>query len=366
MNPDVICELAGKLMTKPAVPYHEHGVRAAVEEILNESGVAFNRDRFGNVLARIKNGSSARPLVLSAHLDHPGFEVTDKISADRFAARFRGGVAEVYFKAGVPVRLYPGGRPGVLKERLQEKIYVIEAAEVGQAQPSFAVWDVEDFTIRDGQIIGRACDDLVGVSAILAVLRELKACSSPVDVWGVFTRAEEVGFHGALALASEKALPADALVVSLETSRELPGCVMGRGVILRVGDRASTFHDRAGRFIAEVAGDLSKDTAFSFQRALMSGGTCEGTAYQGMGYETTAVCVALGNYHNAGENGEIRAEFVDAGDVTSMVSLLQRTALRMTHYEQLTARLSSRLENLLTEARNQLPQSADDVIPSIA
>ena len=37
------------------------------------------------------------------------------------------------------------------------------------------------------------------------------------------------------------------------------------------------------------------------QRCLMSGGTCEATAYQLYGYETGGLCIALGNYHNRGE-----------------------------------------------------------------
>ena len=41
----------------------------------------------------------------------------------------------------------------------------------------------------------------------------------------------------------------------------------------------------------------------------MSGGTCEATAYQEFGFQTAAVCVALGNYHNCGPRNRIAAEF---------------------------------------------------------
>lgn len=359
MKTGEICELVGRLMREPTVPYHEHGVRRAVEAILSETGIAFTRDRFGNVLALVQTDANQRPIVFSAHLDHPGFEITQTLGKGRFSARFRGGVPEAYFKPGVRVRIYPGGSGGVLGERLQEKVYVIEAEEKLEGRPSFAVWDVEDFVVRRGRIIGRACDDLVGASSILAVLGELKASGALVNALGVFTRAEEVGFHGALALAAEKTLPGNALIISLETSRELPGCSMNKGVILRVGDRASTFGDRAGRFLAEIAADLAKDGEFRFQRALMSGGTCEGTAYQGMGYETAAVCVALGNYHNAADKEKIEAEFVAVNDVADMITLLRGAALRMADGAELEGRLSARLRNLLAEALDQLPLTAN-------
>src|SRR6185295_15601887 len=104
--------------------------------------------------------------------------------------------------------------------------------------------------IRRGQIHGRACDDLGGVAAILATLIELKRRRARVNVIGVISRAEEVGFLGAMAVAAAKELPKNSLVVSLETSRELPGVKMGEGVILRVGDRTSIFDSAGMRFLA--------------------------------------------------------------------------------------------------------------------
>ena len=61
----------------------------------------------------------------------------------------------------------------------------------------------------------------------------------------MISRAEEVGFQGALTVASSRQLPKDSLVISLETSRELPPVKMGQGVIIRVGDRASIFDSAA-------------------------------------------------------------------------------------------------------------------------
>src|SRR5262249_13137423 len=137
---------------------------------------------------------------------------------------------------------------------------------------------------------------------------------------GVISRAEEIGFRGALAVAAGRVLPKNALVISLETSRELPGVRMGGGVILRVGDRTSIFDSEATRFLAEAAGELkSAKKNFQFQRALMSGGTCEATAYQEFGFQTAAVCVALGNYHNCAERNRIAEEYISIADALSMV-----------------------------------------------
>jgi endoglucanase len=211
--------------------------------------------------------------------------------------------------------------------------------------------------MRGNKLHGRACDDLIGVASILSALIEVKRDRAPVNVAGVLTRAEEVGFHGALALAGSGKLRRNSLVISLETSREIPPVKMGAGVIVRVGDRASVFDSEATRFLSEVASRLAgADRTFAFQRALMSGGTCEATAFQEFGYQTAAVCVALGNYHNCAPNNRIAAEYVSATDCVQLVKLMVESARAMPQYAKLISALPERLTELSQVARNMLPR----------
>jgi endoglucanase len=200
---------------------------------------------------------------------------------------------------------------------------------------------------------------LIGAAAVLATLIELRRSRARVHVVGVLSRAEEVGFRGALALAAGRVLPKESLLISLETSRELPGVRMGQGVILRVGDRTSVFDSEACRFVGEVAAGLKAARSdFRSQRALMSGGTCEGTAYQQFGFQTAAVCVALGNYHNCGEASRIKAEYVSVADACSMVELLVATARQMPQYGRFVSKLPKRLHQLLRQALPRLRKTA--------
>src|SRR5207247_9680835 len=172
--------------------------------------------------------------------------------------------------------------------------------------PPVAAWELWSCASRRRRIYGRACDDLIGVASVLATMVEVKRTRAPGNMIGVISRAEEVGFHGALAVAASKELPRNSLIISLETSRELPGVKVGEGVILRVGDRTSIFDSEAMRFLTEAAALLqTKRKGFKFQRGLMSGGTCEATAYQEFGFQTAAICVALGNYHNCAPKNKI-------------------------------------------------------------
>ncbi|HAV61374.1 MAG TPA: hypothetical protein DCY13_03310, partial [Verrucomicrobiales bacterium] len=223
----------------------------------------------------------------------------------------------------------------------------------------FAVWELPDHCARGSRIHGRACDDLIGVAAILATLVELRRSRIACHVIGAITRAEEVGFGGALALAAPAALPKTAMVISLETSREIAPVKMGSGVIIRVGDRSTVFDSEATRYLAEVANDLAAGRrGFAFQRALMSGGSCEGTVFSDAGWQTAAVCVALGNYHNCGPARRIAAEFVSRNDALGMVRLLVSAASRMAEFKSLTGRLRRRLRRLSRESGGRLRKTA--------
>ncbi len=361
MDQQTFCRLAARLLRHPTAPYYEHAVRAEAELICAENNLKYKRDRFGNVLVHLQTAPRRPPLILAAHLDHPGFDLVRRLSDLCWLARFRGGLSDAYFRPGLRVRLMPGAVPAKLGRRTDKKkrLFELHMARVPAVRPGFAVWELEDFAVRHNHIHARACDDLIGAAGVLATLIELRRSRARVHVVGVLSRAEEVGFHGALALASTRELPKDSLVVSLETSRELPGVKMGQGVILRVGDRTSIFNSEGCRFLAEVAAERQRSKkGFRFQRALMSGGTCEGTAYQEFGFRTAAVCVALGNYHNCGKANRIKAEYVSVSDACSMVDLLVATARQMPQYTRLVTKLPKRLHQLLRLACPRLRKTA--------
>ena len=346
-------------MQHPAAPYYEQGARSEVERICSEHGLRFERDRFGNLLVRLRAAARQRPLVLAAHLDHPGFEIVRRLSPTCLLARFRGGVPDSYFRPGVRVRVMPGAIPGRLGRRKgTQRTFKLHLESPLKSDARFAVWELTDFSIRGRRIYGRSCDDLIGVAAILGTIIELKRSRVPVNILGVISRAEEIGFQGALACAASDVLPKNSLVISLETSRKLPGVRMGQGVIVRVGDRTSVFDPQATRFLTEVASALKqRRRSFQFQRALMSGGTCEATAYQEFGFQTAAVCVALGNYHNCAERNQIKAEFVSISDVSTMLELLIAAAKQTSHYSRFISKLPRRLAKMLREARKKLPKT---------
>ncbi|SRR5260221_339124 len=311
MDTAALLHIIRPILAQPTAPFHEDAVRAELlAQLAQIPSVTAEQDDFGNVIARYRGCSDHAEYAFAAHMDHPGF----------VGEEFLGGVPESYRERNPPVRDFG----------------------------AFAMWDLPACEVRDGRIFSRACDDLIGCAAIVALFHELDRTGAEASVCGLFTRAEEVGFIGAIHLAKSGRLPRELTIVSLECSSEkAPGAgTMGEGVIIRVGDKTSIFDDAATAALTHAA----TEAKLPFQRCLMSGGTCEATAYQLYGYRTTALCVALGNYHNCGPELTIAPEFVALEDVAGMIELMMHAA---THEGPIDphAALRERFEKRIEEQR---------------
>lgn len=269
----------------PTAPFHEDAVRSEIErQLRNCSRVKLERDDFGNLIATYRRGRRTAPgWALAAHMDHPGW-----VRKAKGEMQFLGSVAERF------------------RKRSKMKSF-----------GEFAMWDLPAFELREGKIYSRACDDLLGCAEIICVLRELEETKATAHCVGLFTRAEEVGFVGAIQLAKSGVVSRSLTILSLETSTPRGSAEMGKGPIVRVGDRISTFDGPATARLLQAA-ELEK---IPIQRCLLDGGACEATAYQLYGYTCAAASLALGNYHNVTPKGRIGPEFVASSDFIGMVRL---------------------------------------------
>jgi len=311
MQSAALLDIIRSILAQPTAPFHEDAVRAEILiQLAQCPHVIVERDDFGNVVALYRRGEAEARFAFAAHMDHPGY-VFDPGAGE--GAKAQGGndpAGEPAATSYGPVSsTFLGGVPKEYREKNPP------TRDFG----AFAMWDLPACEMREGRIYSRACDDLIGCSTIVALFRELEERQAEACVYGLFTRAEEVGFVGAIRLAKSGIVPRSVTVVSLETSSEKGGpAKMGEGVVVRVGDRTSIF-DAA---VTATLVQLAKAAEIPAQRCLMSGGTCEGTAYQLYGYRCGALCVALGNYHNCGPETEIAPEFVSLSDVEGMVKLM--------------------------------------------
>jgi putative aminopeptidase FrvX len=112
------------------------------------------------------------------------------------------------------------------------------------------MWDVPAFRLSEGKVYATAIDDVLGSIVMLATLAEASRRRLRAHLWCAFTRAEEVGFPGVVALIQSKKIPKNALVVSIEMSKERPWVRIGKGPVVWGGPGVDFRSDRLGVFAA--------------------------------------------------------------------------------------------------------------------
>lgn len=298
--------------------------------------ITLTRDKLGNLTIKRKGARSAKPVYLTAHLDHPAFAVTEVLDyGRRIQAEFRGGVYDDYFK-GTPIALHSKAGENVtgkvvsLDRKRTGELLQIVTIELDRIAPVLAgdlvTWALPKAKIVKGHLHTPACDDLAAVAAAICAYEQWLAKPTGVgDVRLLFTLAEEVGFIGAIGAAKNGSLPKGATLVCLENSKSMIDSPIGAGPIIRVGDRISIFDPGLTARLNAVAESIAKkDKSFKFQRKLMPGGACEATAFRAYGYLSSCICLPLGNYHNMDEaKQKIAPESISIDDYHMLVKLLE-------------------------------------------
>ncbi len=369
-------EILKALCNLPTAPYCEQHVIAWLLAWARQQGkqISVRRDRAGNVhLEYVRGARSKTPLVIEAHMDHPGFVVKGRKRDGTIVADFRGTVKPSHIKGGRAkfwveetrnakreTRNDEAGGRWVVADVLDVKsIHGRKFLDVRlkvrdkKAPPlppgTLGMWDLPDAAVKGEIFSARVCDDLGGVAAMICLLEELIARKTQTHVIGLCSRAEEVAFAGVLAVCENGWIPKGSRVIGLETSKASAasgGAAQGGGAVVRVGDRIGIFSAGLTHFISQAAGHISDDdSSFKYQRRLMDGGTCNSTAFLAWGYDSAAMCVALGNYHNQTVKGEIgwgdgakagpgiASETIHLGDFEGMVRILIQVAETIGKYK---------------------------------
>ena len=328
----------------PTAAGREDRVVEWVTEWVQRRNLDLRRDGAGNLVITVRRASaSARPIFITAHLDHPAFVVRRCLDERTVELEFRGGVHDPYFKDAVieifdgagmrhraaVTRLDPHARPFKRVVASLRKPAPVSRGDVGRwalrgrgAKP----------TIAGNHLYAPACDDLAGVAAALCTLDVLRTHRGGSRVGVLLTRAEEVGFLGAIAACKSRTVPRQARLICLENSRSYPESPIDAGPILRVGDKLSVFSPALTNRLSLMLTEYQRDNPrFKAQRKLMSGGTCEASTFSAYGYESTCLCLPMGNYHNMVDIDGVLAgarpartgpEYISMADFHGLVELL--------------------------------------------
>ncbi|MGI9015024.1 MAG: hypothetical protein ACR2GY_12370 [Phycisphaerales bacterium] len=344
---DVHLDWLKEITAIPTAAGREDRVIAWIEAwVAHRPGLSISRDKAGNLLiskATTLTDSKAtrsRPLYITAHLDHPAF-IVQSVRNDIIELEFRGGVNDPYFEsATIEIIDSENHSHAATIDKLNNKATPfkrvtarLKRSRKGIVPGDIARWKLPKPSINAaGELHTNACDDLAAVAAALAVIDITYKRAGLEHVSLLFTRAEEVGFVGAIAACRLRSIPKTARLICLENSRSFAESPIGGGPILRVGDRISVFEPNLTNalcaLLLEYAG---KNPSFKWQRKLMPGGACEATAFASFGYDSTCVCLPLGSYHNMRDidavaqgkrPARIGREYISIADFHGLVDLL--------------------------------------------
>lgn len=315
--------------------------------------VRFRRDAVGNIILEPRTRTRRTRVWMTAHLDHPAFVATYQ-EGRRLHFDFRGGVKPEYFEGA---RAEFDGVRGTVSEYDSGSgvIRLDRRTEVPPDTIGRWVFAPQRLGIKGDLLHAHACDDLAGVAAALAAFDRLR--SSMPNVGVLLTRGEEMGFLGAIGACRSGSIPDGTRLVCLETSRSFADSPIGAGPVVRVGDASTVFDpDMTGRLSVTAANRLKTP----WQRKLMAGGSCEATAFGAYGYQSTCLCLPLGNYHNMGnldgvEKGRGPArpapEVISLSDFDGLVTLLEKG---LPELDDNSPDLSERLDAIYDEGSSVL------------
>jgi endoglucanase len=340
-----------RLGKEAAVPYHETKVSLQIKQILEEQNIEYFEDKYGNIIASYRNPAreNSKPqIAFVSHMDHPGIEIIS-IGKSDLVGKMIGRTSDSIFTKPTPLIIHDSigqtikGKSLGRHSNSAETLQIMTIEDVIPILPAFAVFDLPEFILEDGKIRMRACDDLVGCAASLTILEHLAKENKPGNVQAIFTRAEEAGLVGARLIAHDELISKETIIISIETSKSIPGGEIGKGPIIRVGDAATTFSQQAESLLNLSKEHLKKrEKDIQIQRQLMDGGVCEASAFILNGYSATGIAFPLAHYHNGLGESLIEPEFIDANDfMVGLDLLLETTSINIGDESDLFARLKS-------------------------
>ncbi len=351
-----LLELFRLLTSVPTAPYCEQAVALkALEWSRRHLGPRVKIRRcLGGLVLSYRGAGKGQALALAAHLDHPAFRLS-RVETPAALARLRGGLPR-HLLEGCSVEAFPekpkGNVPlarGVLGAARKDGDYPVRWLEAPRGRPAFAVLALTPCSLEGKWLLSRSIDDLLGCAISLEALRLVSSSRAKTNLSVLLHRAEEVGFVGALDLIRAGKVSLEDSIISVETSRELPGARPGKGPVIRLGDKACLFDPNLTALLDEAASRLRK-RGLRTQRRRLTGGTCEATAYLAFGYEAGGVAVPLVNYHNGWGAKAVAPEKVRIDDAQACVSLLVEAA-RLFPGRTLRGALRRRLEQRHSESQ---------------
>lgn len=263
-------ELLKRLSETDGVSGNENDIRDIVKTEAAKYADSVTVDNIGNVIAYKKGRSSAKKIMLCAHMDEVGLMVSyiEDNGFIRFkpvggidkrillAKRVRIGKNKIMGVIGVKaIHLQsPAERSSVIQlSSMYIDVGAASKEETGVKIGDYISFDTAFDDFGDGKMKGKALDDRLGVAALLKILEN----TYDDDIYACFTVQEEIGLRGA-GPAAYVIKPDIAIVCEATTAADVPDVKEAEAVTVLGNGPALSYADAATIGDKRLVGDLLK------------------------------------------------------------------------------------------------------------
>lgn len=341
-------QLLNDICTVPGAPGFEQRIR---ERIIREVAPFVDEldiDNLGNVYA-IRKGKGNKRVMVGAHMDEIGFIVTH--IDDKGFIRFHtlGGFDP---KTLTAQRVIIHGKKDIVGVMASKPIHVMSQEErnktaklsdyfidTGLSAEEVKEWvQVGDSITREREFIemgncvnGKSLDNRLAVYISIELLKQLKGCELPYDLYVVFTVQEEVGIRGAN-VATLKIKPDFGFGLDTTIAFDLPGAAahemitrLGEGAAIKIMDASAICDYRMVDFMKKTADKNS----IKWQPEILTAGGTDTAGIQRMtegGSIAGAVSIPTRHLHQV-------IEMAHKEDITGSIDLLKACILEIDQYD---------------------------------
>ena len=294
-------DLLATICETPGAPGFEHQIRKFIKQHLAKSVDEFDVDNIGNLICLKKGKSSAKKVLIAAHMDEIGFMV--KHIDDKGFIRFQtlGGFDP---KTLTAQRVIVHGKKDLVGVMASKPIHIMSAEErtknpkitdyyidLGLSKKEVEkVIEVGNPITRERSLIemgkcvnAKSIDNRVSVFILVEALKQLK--QPAYDVYAAFTVQEEVGLRGA-DVAAQHVNPDFGIALDTTIAYDLPGAkpeevttTLGEGTAIKLMDGRTICDPRMISFLKETA----KKHNIKWQPELLSAGGTDTASLQRRG-----------------------------------------------------------------------------------
>lgn len=325
-------ELLRELTQAWGIAGREKNIRTIIKRETEPYADEMQTDPLGNliVLKKGNKGENGKKIMLSAHMDEIGFQVTKiendgRIKVCNIGFVWVGAIShdKVRFQNGI-IGVVGCECPVEEAKNQAGNLYIDigcttkEETERYVKLGDYCTFVGEWYELKNDKIVSKSFDDRVGCYALIEALKRNKG-ESPNDIYYVFSVQEEVGCRGAV-VAAERIKPDIGISIDVTPDHFYPSDLkgsnaVGEGVGVKFGDPSAMLDE----YLVDKMIDCCEKNNIKYQRDIMDRGGTDASSINRSGYGVRVAGISI-----VDRFPHTQSSIVSKKDIENAIELIDR------------------------------------------